>query len=420
MRRLITAGAAFLLFVIPVSAANAQNYELRGSVREWVKNYSHEPQDRGLLESRIKLELISTLGYQSAFRVKSYYVYDGLSKKGTWDFQEAYIDLYYDWADFRFGKQVVAWGKADELNPTDVLNPQNLGNITEEKNIRKIGLLMLKSNFYVGGNTVSLIWKPEFDYYRFPVDNPRISIIPSFGTGGAPDPQLPENELDQTEWAVKISRTIGYYDFSVSYFDGWDAIFTPIFTLNLLNDPPLTVDRFVFHRTKMYGFDYAGSIRSFGFWGESAYFLTEDSDGVDPYVKNPYIQAVLGTDYTFANGVKINIQAYQEFLTKINNNLEEEQEKGIISRLGLGLPLQQAVSSRISKKFGASEQHSVELFGIFDTEESGYILQPKINFSPEDALVFEFGFALYGGKTNSLFGRFGQNDEISLKATYSF
>ena len=57
------------------------------------------------------------------------------------------MDYYTDFVDIRFGKQLISWGKADEINPTDILNPQILSNITEDKIIRKIGLLSLKTDW---------------------------------------------------------------------------------------------------------------------------------------------------------------------------------------------------------------------------------------------------------------------------------
>ncbi len=407
-----------LLLFYPLEGAFCQNYEIRGSVREWIKNYIEGPQDQGLMETRIKMELLSTMGESSAFHVKSYYIYDGIKKTGEWEFQEAYVDLYYGWGDFRFGKQIVAWGKADELNPTDILNPQRLGNFSEVKNIRKIGLMMFKGSFWLGENTLTFVWKPEFDYYRFPTDNPRFSFIPIPGLGEL-QPDLPENELKNTEWALKFERTIGLYDISVSYFEGWENIFTPIFTYDP-NHQVQILDKLTFRRIKMFSADMAGSFHSFGVWTEAAYFRTEDSGGNDPAVKNPYIQIVAGTDYTFMNGLKVNLQYFKEYITMINNDSEEQMEESIMSRLGLGFPMRQAFSSRFSRDFGPSEQHSAEIFTLYDIDESGYMVQPKIIYSPEDALNLEFGLNLYGGGSESMFGRFKKNDEVYIKAEFSF
>ncbi|MFC1493077.1 hypothetical protein ACFL6O_03890, partial [candidate division KSB1 bacterium] len=74
----------------------------------------------------------------------------------------------------------------------------------------------------------------------------------------------------------------------------------------------------------------------------------------------------------------------------------------------------------LSRNFGSSEQHSADIFTLYDIENNGFMIQPKIRYSPEDALNLEFGINFYGGDTGSMFGRFGKNDEVYFKAVFSF
>jgi len=419
MRKRISWAILAILIASLASRLEAQTFELRGFLREWLKAFTLSPNGYDLLESRLKLELLSTMGKKTAFRSLLYYSYDGVVKKGAWDFKEAYLDYYSDIVDIRFGKQIIAWGKADEMNPTDILNPQNLTNITEDKIIRKIGLLALKTDWKLYDFVLTLIWKPEFEYMRLPEYGSRWAFFSLPGLDELPSPSLPENKLKNTEWAFKLSRTVSLFDFSASYFDGWDSIFTPEFVF----EPPLgklVLKRLLFHRTKMLAFDFAGSVSSVGIWGEGAYFRTEDNEGRNPFIKNPYFQYVLGADYTFGANIKANIQFFQEIITKIDDDFEEAAEKKIISKLGLGIPLEQALTCRIEKKFGPSEAHRVEIFGIYDLKHQGILFQPKLSFSPEDSISFEIGLILFDGKKEFILGRFKKNDEIYLKCTYSF
>ncbi len=419
MKRFIFLIMIFTMGFLRYSPINAQNYEIRGSLREWVKVFNQSPNAMDLLETRLKLELLSTFGRNTAFRVINYYVYDGLQKNHNWYFQEAYIDYYSRVLDIRFGKQVIAWGKADEINPTDILNPQNLANITEEKNIRKIGLLCLKTDWKFYDFVLEGIWKPEFQSMQLPPINSPWAFFTIPGLTALPSPSHPANELKNTEWALKLSRTVSMFDFSLSHFDGWDNIFTPSFTFNPVTQQ-MQLDQLVFHRTKMFGADFAGSIHSIGVWGEFAYFRTEDTGGMNPYIKNPYLQYVVGADYTFGYNIKANVQCFQEYITKVDDDVEEESEEAMISKLGIGIPLQQAASLRIEKRFGAGEVHRVELFGFYDIKHRGMMLQPKLVLSPEDAFSLEVGMMIFDGDKESIFGRFGNNDEVYLKCTYSF
>lgn len=403
-----------------VSIVSAQTTcELRGSLREWTKIFAQSPREMGLLQSQLKLELLSSHGDKTAFKALTYYTYDGMSKEGNWDAKEAYVDYYSNLIDFRFGKQVIAWGKADEMNPTDILNPQNLSNITEDKSIRKIGLTELKTDMKLYGFVLTSVWKTEFEPMQLPKPESSWSFFAIPGVTSLPQPTYPKNKLENTEWALKLSRTVSNFDFSASYFDGWDNIFTPKLTFDPINKK-MILDKLEFHKVKMLGADFAGSIDSVGIWGECAYFQTEDVDGVDPLIKNPYFQYVIGTDYTFGYSIKANIQYIQEIITKTDNDAEKETEEGIISKLGIGLPIQQGITLRLERKFGDGEVHKIELFSVYDIQNGGILFVPKLSVSPEDAFGIEIGANIFNGKSDSIFGKFTHNDEVYLKCIYSF
>lgn len=407
--------------LISLQSLNAQElkYNLNGNLREWVGAFVQTPVELGVVESRMKLELSSMTGEFSSVKVSSYYIYDGLKRNGIFELPEAYFNYYSDLVEVRFGRQIITWGKADELNPTDVLCPQNLTNILEDKGIRKIGQIFLNTDWTIEEFTITAIWKLEFDNIKIPALDSRWAFFSIPGITLLPDPIFPNSELKNTEWAFKLSRTIDRFDFSVSWFDGWDNIFTPVIKFNPSTQRP-ELDKLIFHRTKMLGADFATAFGPAGLWGEGAYFFTEDIDGVNPNIKNPYIQFVLGADYDFGDALKINFQFFQQVNTMIDNDEEEAIEEGNISKLGIGLPIQQAISCRIEKKFGIGEAHKVELLSLFDTKQSGLMLQPKFTYSIEDVFSVELGAAIYGGESESLFGRYEDNDIVYVKGTYSF
>lgn len=396
-----------------------KTWELRGSLRELAKVYSKSPNETDLLDSRLKLELISTLGKKSAFRTMGYTVYSYPQKQLKFDLKEAYVDYYTKYIDFRVGQQTNAWGKADEINPTDIINPQDLTNITEDKSIRRIGQFQTKADIKLSDFVLTAIWKPSFQYMKIPDLDSRWSFISMPFVTNLPTPVSPENKFKNTEWALKLAKTISSVDFSLSYFDGWDNIFTPVIGVDTSTHRPF-LDKLETHRTKMIGADFATSIASVGFWGEGAYFLTEDRDGTDPLVKNPYIQYVLGVDYQFRFNLKVNLQYFQEVITKTNGDAEKDSEENLLSKLGIGLPLKQALTCRLEQKFGQAEEFKAELFGIYDLKNNGILFVPKFYYSPEDGLNIEAGYNIFAGDKNSFWNRFQYNDEFYLKCTFSF
>ena len=401
-------------------SASAQSYEIRGNLREWVKVFTEGAKEIDLAETRLKLEILSPPGGNTAFRIVNYCTVDAANdNEPVWDLKEAYLDYYSPLVDVRLGKQIISWGKADELNPTDNLNPQDLSNITEDKIIRKIGLLALKTDWKFSDYVLEGIWKLDFEPTQIPDPDSPWAFFSIPGVTTLPSPTYPEDELANTEWALKLSRTISLFDFSLSYFNGWENIFTPQFTLDPATNQTLLED-LTFNRAKVFGADFAGSIGSVGVWGEGAYFQTEDEEGEDPSLKNPYFQYVLGADYTFAHKIKVNLQYLKEIITRIDNEEEREQEEEIISRLGIGMPLQEALTFRLEKKFGQIESHKIELFTIWDLKENGLLLKPALTLSPADAFFIEVGTVIFTGEEGSIFQNFDHNDELYLKCTYAF
>jgi len=411
-----------LLIFLLASSANCAKYEVRGNLRGWVRGFTTDEKEIDLAETRLKIEFLSAFSENSAFYTRIYFTkHAELNENSETDLitnlQEAYIDYYSDWLTIRAGRQIMTWGKADELNPTDILNPQDMSNILEDKIIRKKGLFALKSNIVIKDYEIEAIWKPEFQSFDLP-QNSRWSFfsMPYYPTS-PPKEIRPGNGFDDTEWGVALSKTYSMFDFTLNWFDGWDNIPTSIY---VVNRSQITLHQ-KYHRTKMIGGSFAGSINSIGFWGEGAYFITKDSEGIDPDIKNPYVQLVIGSDYTFFGGAKVNVQYIQEFVTKIDSDNEQKAEDKIFSKLGgIGLPIHQAVSIRVEVPFGFAASNSIELFSIYDMEEPGAMVGPKFKMAVDDNLKIETGLVLYDGDYGSVFGKLDQNNNIYLKCIYSF
>jgi len=415
----------FVLFFTGI--ANAQNYELRGSLRGWTRAFIEDPHTVDLAQAKLKLELVSSLGMNTAFFARTFVtsekfrgdLYETMDPNEDINIslQEAYIDYYTDWMSLRFGRQVMTWGKADEINPTDILNPQDLTNMMEDKIIRKKGLFAIKANWIISDFELETIWKPEYGYMSLPSLDSPWSFLDLAGGRRFEQPEKPGSDLDETEWGIRLSRTISWFDLSTTWYDGWDNIYTMDFK-NAGQVPfgaPLMISR-----TKMVGGAFAASIASIGVWGEGAYFITEDGEGDNPFVRNPYAQYVIGSDYTFYSGLKINVQYFQEVRTGEDSYAEELSEDMLPSALGIGLQLERAMTARLQYAFGFGESQSIEVFTMADLEESGYMIGPKYRISPEPGVEFEFGGVVLVGDEESMYGRFDNNSHIYLKCTYSF
>ncbi|HAX61822.1 MAG TPA: hypothetical protein DCX95_04585, partial [Elusimicrobia bacterium] len=241
------------------------------------------------------------------------------------DFKEAYVDLYgfiLDNLDLRVGKQRIAWGTADKLNPTDNLNPDDLEDIWDFG--RHLGSDGLKASYYPGDYAFTFVFIPIFTPAVLPGGDWASALSPSMELpagltlGNLTDKIImPKNNLKESSIAgVKISKNLFGYDFSLSYVYGRDdlplarkATFTPT--------PGGEVDiesELIYPRMHVTGIDAAGSISNVGVWAEAAVFFpekvkmtadlsalgmgTQESIALN---EDSYVKYVVGADYTFKN-----------------------------------------------------------------------------------------------------------------------
>ena len=142
---------------------HAQDYTIRGNLRSWVRGFIEDPNEIDMTQTRLQLEILSGVGENAAFMASSYLTHDSrLSNQLRWDLKQAYIDYYTPWLTLRMGRQIISWGRADEINPTDILNPQDMSNFLEDKIARKKGLFAVRAGWLFNGFVLQTIWKPEY------------------------------------------------------------------------------------------------------------------------------------------------------------------------------------------------------------------------------------------------------------------
>src|SRR3989338_3899592 len=66
-------------------------------------------------------------------------------------------------SDLSVGKQIITWGRADGVNPTDNLSPKNYTLLLPEEGDRKTGVASLKYDYYFSPElTATLFYSPFF------------------------------------------------------------------------------------------------------------------------------------------------------------------------------------------------------------------------------------------------------------------
>ncbi|MBY0383575.1 hypothetical protein K2X05_00315, partial [bacterium] len=312
------------------------------------------------------------------------------------DLREFYVEKSLGNFDFKVGRAITVWGRADKANPTDVLTVRNFKLLMTDDEDQRTGVFQLQTSYNWQGYRFSALWIPEWRSPTYPI--PPLSGIRIEDT-------TPQNRKEQI--ALKIDHTGGSVDGSLSYFKGNNKLPDLRF---VRADASGVLIAFDYGDIEMYGADFATNIGEYGIRGEVAYTKTEDKDGNNPFLQNSQIYAVLGADRTVVENFNINIQYLFKHVMYYQS----------LSSLSLGplqnLALQAAINSNqiAENQSGFSIRPSYKMYN--DTLEfevalvswlEGWnsIVRPKITYAFSDSLKGIIGGEFYSGPDNTLFGR---------------
>lgn len=151
-------------------------------------------------------------------RVRIENIRDVEERKYGLELREFYLDLHFRVVDIRAGRQIVRWGVVEGARVTDEINPLDFHEfILRDVSDRYIPLWMIKTDFYLGETTLEGIWIPDIRTHE---PAARESEWEQFRF--LEGMEVPENTVENSEWALKVARLFGGWDLSASYFSTWD------------------------------------------------------------------------------------------------------------------------------------------------------------------------------------------------------
>jgi hypothetical protein len=324
---------------------------------------------------------------------------------------EGYLTWHMGKVDARAGRQIVPWGRADGINPTDNLTPRDFKVLLPFEEDQRFGLWALKFDYALTQDyTFTAFTTPWFEPAKVP------------GVRAATTERRPESSFSNTEFAFKFNKTGDAFDWSLSYFHGY----SPLPSAHLLavgeSVPHLELR---YDKIDVIGADFARNFGRYGFRGELAYFFTSDHDGHDPFVKNPYLYFVLGGDRTFFENLNINLQ----FVGRWVNNYTDPadiadaaiRQVAEVNAIAAGQQdrLNYGLSSRIGKKwFNDTLEAEILVFADF-THFSSYV-RPLVTYAFTDHFKGTIGADIYTGANQTVFGQLKRNQNVFVEMRYSF
>ncbi|MHA2284196.1 MAG: DUF1302 family protein [Promethearchaeota archaeon] len=345
---------------------------------------------------------------------------------------ETYLNLYLGSFDIRVGKQIYAWGRADGINPTDNLTAWDFTDILDIEDER-LGLISTRVDCYFGNWILETVLAPTFnpsvlpgiDSHWFPelpaeIPNPQFPLTGHSTLQASytlTPPVLPEKSLKNTQYAVKLSGIYWGWDFSFSWFDGFNDL--PAFHTKTIIDSEFTSAEIIlqpqYHRRRAIGADVATTVGSIGMRGETAYYLTEDWNGTDAAIDDPYLQYVLGVDYTFRDllpnkDLFVLLQWVQEVQIPDRNIIYGITDLNHVFRKSL--------MGKADLSFG--EYTKITFEDIFNVETEDWWVQLGFEKSIVDGVNLYAFIDLLDGPQDSFFGTFKDNRRVQVKLKYNF
>jgi Protein of unknown function (DUF1302) len=392
-------------------------------------NFSHEAPAKNETDwrgfSRLRTELQIDFdskfsnSWQARVGVKGFYdtVY---ALQGREEYTQAVLDEYedelelrevyligrvFDNLDIKAGRQIVVWGKSDNIRVTDVLNPLDIREpgLTDIEDLR-LPVTMTKLDYYAGNWNLTGIAMHEIRFDKTPVYGH--DFYP--GTGPQPPEVKPTETLSNTEWAFSIG----------GIFSGWDINF---YYAHFFNDTPhfenvpdgLVPETHRKHaRLNMFGIAYNRALGNWLLKAEAAFLDgLEYTNRLDSIYSR--IDGLIGMEYSGFKETTLSLEIANRHINGHDADLESMPD-------GVCRDMFQAVL-RYNQDFLNDTITLTLLASIFDPADAdGAFERLSLEYDLTDTVQIRGGVVLY--QSGDLFNmqRIGDNDRLFFEALYNF
>ncbi len=322
---------------------------------------------------------------------------------------EGYLKFSTEKVDYQIGRQIIAWGRADRLNPTDNLTPRNYTLLTAEDDDQRTGSSAANITYHSQENSLTGIWLPDMDPNVIPV-----AAIP----GSYFTEQIPH----ANQFAFKFDRSGSGVDWSASYYSGLDL--NPDIAIGPTTPSGLDLI-FEHNRIRVLGMDAATVMGRYGLRAEAAYTWTANAGANDFIIKKPFLYMVIGGDRTFFDYVNVNVQYYLRHVANYSDPqtiasplLRSVAIQGAVLSNQLDRS-QQGISMRVSDKW-FNETLEGEIACVASFGRSNYFIRPRLVYAFSDNVKGSFGVDIYRGDSNTFFGQLRNNSLSFAEMKYGF
>jgi hypothetical protein len=282
------------------------------------------------------------------------------------------------------GKQLIRWGKADILNPTDRFAPRDYLAVVDTE---LLGVLAGRAVWETASDSVEVVLQPRFSPSRLPLINQRWSNIP------AVIQELEPRYPGGVQYGLRWNHLGAGYEASLSYYNGHHYL--PLFGVENGG-----VRRF-FPQLRMYGADAAVPLPWVTIKGEAGYFTSRTTQA------DEYVIYVLQAERQIGE-VSIVAGYAGEWITKRRNPFDFAPDRGL-ARSFLGRASYTVDPRRSIAAEWAIRQNGDGIWTRFEYSQA---------FLKNWRVIG--GYTLIRGEPGDFLGQYRRNSHVMLIFRYSF
>ncbi|MEA1914628.1 MAG: DUF1302 family protein [Campylobacterota bacterium] len=295
--------------------------------------------------------------------------------------------------DIKIGRQIVVWGKSDNIRITDIINPMDNRNpgMVDIEDLR-LGRTISKLDYYMGQWSLSAMLLHENRFSKMP------EVGSDFAVGASRAMQQPSNTLDNIGIAMSLS----------GQFNGYDLAF---YYANTYVDKPYVKNAILqYDKSNMLGVAYNKVWDSFLFKAEMAYFdnIRYNSTRED----KARLDALVGFEY---NGISDGSFSY-EIANRHISNYENQMLAGDNVDKD---EVQHAF--RFTQSYMNQTLDFTALYSAFGKEfNDGGFVRAWLDYDINDSVSSTVGVINYLGGNDVMIDQMRNNDRVFASIKYSF
>jgi len=333
------------------------------------------------------------------------------------------MDVYFNTMDLRIGKQQIIWGKADGMFITDIVSPKDLGEfLLRDFDEIRTGITSLKANYYLGDNTLEMVWIPTFTPTIMPDETSIWSRIPEFPLPITIDESQKEitGRLENSEGFIKFSGMSSLLDYEIMAGIMWDddptLHITPIVTVDNPIPSGLMLSP-IHHQLTLAGGSFSSELGGVILRGEGAYYMGKQFSALNPnqmdlptsLLEKDYAHYLIGTDFSIGT-TRFSTQFIQRAILDYDDLIVQEELDNTMTFLANRTFLQETLT--------------LQLFGYVGLNNEDALIRPSLTYDLADGFEILAGANIFvkneESETAGLFGHYDENDMVYVKVKYSF